>query len=216
MTISVNDKPAMSGRVTMPRYGAWHATFMVDTDAVADVTGACSIAIEGGATLTGTSYRVGDFEGRVSVWIVGGAAKLPTALVGKFYDAAPVRTILADIATESGEAIAATADVATLATLLPRWMRCAGTAGRCLATLTTVLGVPWRMLDDGTIWVGPESYAAYTGEYDLMDTDPVCDRITIADETCGLRPGMTIEGRNVSYVEHVLTDETIRTEAYLA
>lgn len=216
MSITINGKPIVHGKISMPRYGAWHARLMVDCDAASDVTGSCSIAVEGGATLTCASFRVGDFEGRISVWVVGGTNGLGDAVVGKFYDAAPVQTIIGDIARECGETISSTADTATLQTLLPKWMRMEGSAGRALAMLTTHIGVPWRMIDDGSIWLGPETYAAFSGDYDLIDTDPTGDTMTIADELVALRPGMSLDGRNVDYVEHTIGEETLRTVAFLA
>ncbi len=212
--ISVNGFGIRDGILCMPSYGAWHLRATVDADVVADVTGARSIAIEGGATLSGTSVRVGESDGRFEVWIVGGKGLLGTELVGKFYSASPSKTVATDIATESGETLSATADAATLATLQAKWMRASGTAGRALGALTGILGVPWRILDDGSIWIGPETWPAYTADVDVIDVCGMDDKIVIADETLGLRPGMSLDGRNVSYVQHTISPESLRTEAW--
>jgi hypothetical protein len=217
--ITINGFGIQTGVLCMPAYGAWHMRATVDADAIADVTGACSIAIEGGATLTGTSYRVGESDGRFDAWIVGGAGRLGiigAELVGKFYSAAPSKTIATDIATESGETLSSTSDAATLATLQAKWMRKASYAGSALGTLTTALGVGWRLLDDGSIWIGPETWPAYSADVDVIDTCGMDDRIVVADETLGLRPGMSLDGRNVSYVQHTISPELLRTEAFLA
>jgi hypothetical protein len=214
--ITVNGFGVQYGTLCMPQYGAWHMRAIVDADVIADVTGACSTVIEGGATLAGTAHRVGESNGRFEVWIVGGMNLLSTTLLGKFYSAAPVRTILTDIATESGEMLSATADAATLSTLMQKWARVAGPAGRALGLMVGELGVSWRILDDGSIWVGPETWMAYTADVDEIDVAGADDMVVIADETLGLRPGMSYGGRNVSYVQHVIESDSLRTEAWLA
>jgi hypothetical protein len=214
--IAVNGFGVRSGSIFMPSYGAWHARLIVDADAETDITGACSVAIEGGATLAGTAFRKGEYDGRFEVWIVGGAGLLATLLVGKFYSAAPVRTALADIANESGETLSSTADTTTTTTLLPKWARIAGTAGRALGLLSKQLGVPWRIIDDGSIWVGPETWPTFgVTDYDVVDDCAIDGRMTISEETLSLRPGMTFEGLQVTYVEHRISPESLRTELYV-
>lgn len=216
MTVAVNNVSVMSGTISMPAYGAWHARLKLDAEDASSLAGQCTISIEGGASLIGTAYRSGVFEGRVEAWIVGGANGLSVSLPAKFYDAAPARTIATDIARESGETLSATADAATLSTLAPKWMRIAGTAGRALSTLTTHLGVTWRMLDDGSIWIGLNTWTPFSGDYDIIDTSSSDDRTTIADDTLALRADMSIDGRNVSYVQHMIEPDSLRTEAWLA
>jgi hypothetical protein len=214
--ITINGFGVRDGNLCMPLYGAWHMRATVDADQVSDVTGPCSIVIEGGATLSGTAWRVGENDGRFDVWIVGGKGLLATALTGKFYEAAPSQTIATDIATESGETLSGTSDSATLVTLMPKWMRIAGTAGRALGLLVGKLSVSWRLLDDGSIWIGPEAWTAYTADVDVTDIQGADDKMIVADDTFGLRPGMSFEGRNVTYVQHVIDPESMRTELWLA
>lgn len=196
----------------MPLAGAWVARIVVDADAA--LSGAVTIAIDGGTTLKGFARRSGDAFGRAEVLVVGGAGGLAAELGGRYYSGAPVQTILGDIVREAGEALSSTADAGALGTYLPAWTRTTARAGRQIAELLGPLDVSWRILDDGTIWIGLDTWPAASLDYDLVEKAPGADRWVIAEETLGLRPGVTLDGRRVSYVAHSVTPEAIRTEIY--
>lgn len=211
--VTANGAPVLHATIGMPLSGAWVARMAADADAVP--SGAVTIEIEGGATLKGFARRSGDAFGRVEVLVVGGAGGLSKELDARYYTGAPAQTVLGDILRESGETLSSTADAGALGTYLQKWTRTRARAGRQVAELLGPLDVSWRVLDDGSIWVGSDTWPAASLDYDIVAKSPGEDRWVIAEETLGLRPGVTLDGRRVSYVAHSITPEAIRTEVYL-
>jgi hypothetical protein len=211
-TLKVNGAPVLHGTIGMPVSGAWVARMVVDADEA--LSGSVVIESDSGMELHGFVRRSGETHGRVEALIVGGAGGLAMELPARYYVGAPVQTILGDILREAGETLSATSDSAALSAYLQKWSRGAARAGRQIAELLGPLDSSWRVLDDGSIWVGTDTWAAADLDYEITSEHPGDDRIVIADEALGLRPGTSLEGRNVSYVSHCVTPETIRTEAH--
>jgi hypothetical protein len=210
--LKANGAPVLYASIGMPVSGAWVARIVVDADEA--LSGAVVLESDAGLELHGFARRSGETHGRVEALIVAGAGGLATELDGRYYVGAPVQTILGDLLREAGETLSTTSDSAALGSYLQKWARGAGRAGRQIAELLGPLDVSWRVLDDGSIWIGTDTWPAADLDYEITSEHPGDDRIAIADEALGLRPGMTLEGRRVSYVQHHVAPDSIRTEAY--
>lgn len=195
----------------MPRIGAWYAD--VDVDAIAPLTGSVTSEIDG-VSFVGTVLRSGTHGGRVQARIVGGKGGLAKELDAQNYANGPTaQTILTDILRGAGETLSSTADASLLSTTFARWQRDADTASECMVALLDALGATWRVLSDGTIWVGVDVYPEQELVYDLIDESWQTGDVIIAPEAPELRPGVTFRGQKLEEVVHYVSAGKLRTEA---
>lgn len=204
--VAVNGLSVLDGSsLYFPRVGAWHAEFKVDTpDAIGP---ACEINInDGKLVLKGTADRTGTFVDAGFVRVVAGKDGLGTTAKPKHYDDPSIRIILADLVATAGEAIASSADASMLARHLTAWT----TTGRPVGNVVDLLlrqvpGASWRMLADGTLWVGAETWpdsGLSTDDYQVLAELPSDGTAELGLEAPVLLAGVALAGRRVSAVEH--------------
>lgn len=225
LSLSADSTPAsaiLRGSIYLPRVGVWHADLTVD--AFAPITGAVTIATDDGSfKLAGTVYRSGIWQDTLVLRVVGGAGGLGT-VVGPFaYQGAPLSVVLQAILAACGEKLSATSDASLLSTELDAWSVLGGSGKAAVACLLDPLGTSWRILADGTFWVGADTYpAAPTVDFDVLDRHFDEARIVIGSERPFLFPGTTLTlpasatggPQQVSYVVHEIQAASIRAEVW--
>lgn len=211
---TANGYPVISGTIARPRLGAWWADLRVEVADPAAVTGPVTIALgTGSQAFVGTARRVGVYRDATHVRVVGGRGGLARTFGPKAYRGVPLRLPLLDVLAAAGEALAPTSDTTALSTTLVDWQGMAQPAGAALASLVQAAnGSPaWRVLPDGTVWVGPEAWtASRLVAYDLTLDEPHLGRLELAADDPAIAPGQTFLGRRVSYVEHLVAPDQLR------
>ena len=137
---------------------------------------------------------------------VGRLATTDRCATSEVYDPHEPRNIAS--ATSSAEMrCPAASEARTLATTFGR------TAGDSLDMLSTYLGVPWRVLDDGTCSLASPTLAPFSPALDAILTGeaPSSARVIIAADTLTARPGMTWKGRTIVGVLHVVSEGGLRS-----
>lgn len=192
--ITINASAAiLRATVHLPLSGVWSAELEVDTDE--DITGACTLEADGSTWLSGTVV-----EGAVShgLWrgrIVGGAAGLRGTLSPKAYRDATLADVLGDALRESGEALSGTSGALAVACRL--WHRTEGAAARTVAAVAAAAGYGWRVLADGSVWLGAESWPdATAADVTLVDRDPSQRRWVLGGDVISLSPGTLLQVRD--------------------
>lgn len=230
---TLNGEDLLSATITMGERGPWQADVQADVaregardSFAASDDGLVHVVIEHeGQRFVGTvlSFQ-GTFRGkRYQARVVGGAGKLATDLEARSYRSAAgvkVSLILGDILREAGEAASATITDAVLDARVPRWSRAAASASKCLDVLAKDQGLRWRVLADGTVWLGADAYEEAELDTVSLDTAPEEGAIRLAAETTGagalgLAPGMAVNGEPILEVVHQI-DSTLRTDAKTA
>lgn len=221
-TLTVNGISVVRGSIRLPRVGVWHADLKLDS--TADLSGGATIATDDGSfSLAGTVVHHGNFQGTLSVRLVGGAAGFAKALPPRAWQGVPLSLPLKDILSGAGEKLSASADAAVLATNLKTWVRLASSAGSALARLLEPVAASYRIVPDGSLWVGTDTFpAAPSVQFDLMDRYFGEGRVVIASERPFLMPGTTLTltsatsstAEPVSYVVHDIEPSSIRSEVW--
>jgi len=198
----------LSGSITLRLRGVWGSLLELDADA--PMSGAVEIALardDGAAPqlFKGTIIYGAPYEGRVRIVVAGGAAKIagPIApiLAPRNYVAGPkLSTIVADIAADAGEKLAAGVELELEGRTLQRWLRAAGLAADGLQLLGDRLE-GWRVLPDGTLWAGAETWPEVSpaGLYQQGD-DGHALVVDVAPEAATLLPGSVVLGRRIVQV----------------
>lgn len=198
-----------------PRLGAWQGKFVVDS--IDEISGPVTISIwDGRQVLQGFVWRGAEYVETSFLSIVGGAGGLGRAARARHYRTTSAKIVLGDLLTGASEKLSPTADTATLAKQLPAWTTFALPVGRILTRVLDSItpSLVWRVLPDGTVWVGPETWpdsGLTPDDYQILDEDPRQNSAVLGVEAPLLLPGTTLAGRRVSYVEHVIDGAGVRT-----
>lgn len=130
-----------------------------------------------GLDWSGALLRIGTSEGETSALMVAGAGGLSTILDAKYYANQPqVRLIVQEILSAAGESLSATSTTSVLSQTLPSWPRRQDQAGALLDAVAKALGVVWRVLPDGSVFVGTDDFAQAQAvedtDYQLLSSEP--------------------------------------------
>lgn len=222
--LEANGLPVLVGRMSFPSEGAWTASLDInaaDLDAFED--GPVTIASTDGVfALVGTVWtppggaaRAGTTLGkRTTVAVVGGAGGLAETTTPKGYTTSPVRLPLTDIMLAAGEELSTTVTAAVLDYPIGRWTLPALRCDTALRRLAEVPGLVWRVLPDGTVWLGEDAYEALEIEHSVISEAPEAARMVVAPAygAEAVMPGVTFRDRRVSFVVHSVDEMGLRSD----
>jgi hypothetical protein len=217
---TLNGSPILFATIGLPRVGVWHAD--VALSATAAITGRCTLAIDGGLTLVGTVKRSDVWLETVKLRMVAGAGGLGRLARPQHYRQTRLSVVMADLLKAAGETLASDTDSAALALSFGSWATMANPVGVMVSALLADGRLPvttaWRMRPDGTLWFGPETWPdsglVNVSDYQDLEEHPEDGRIELGVEAPSLLPGTVLDGRRLSYVEHVLTGDAARTRVW--
>jgi hypothetical protein len=215
---TLNGIDVLEARIHLPREGRWWADLALDTDSTDSFSGGATLQVGDELTLKGTTVRLGEHAGTVTLQMVGGAGGLMKVLTPKAYQGVPLRIPLQDALTEVGELLSPTSDPAVLNTLLTKWVRMKGDASGEVEVLLgeCASGTVCRVLVDGTIWVGTETWPEAQLTYTLLEDHRWCGQVVLGVDSPSLLPGTTFLDRQVEHVEHRIGAREIRTVVQFA
>jgi len=215
----------MNGDLLLPLVGNYSA-HLVFADAQAVPEGLCTLSWLG-KEFSGyvISERSGIDEGRISCLFVGGKGNLSKSVPSKMYDYQhSVRLPLQEIIASVGESLSSTSDQSVLSKTLPNWIRRAGDADSLINALCDKAGSIWRMLPDGSLFVGTNKWVqANSFDFDLLNPLPTYGAAMFAVQNFGVLPGerfpvtpLDISGRKVACCQYKLEDDSLRLLVWFA
>lgn len=200
----------IEAHLLIPQQGAWTVDLVLDVDSATDLAGKIDIDLSG-LTLSGTAVRGGPALGVTTLRVVGGAGGLGKLLTPKDYRQVPLRLPVQDALAAVGEVLSSVADATALDYQLSRWVTFAETAAEMLDSIAEKFSLQWRVIGEGTVWIGTDAFPAVSFDYDLLSGDPHLDVVELGVESPSLVPGVSFLGRNVASVEHVISEAGIRS-----
>lgn len=200
----------VGGSLVLPRTGRWVAD--LELEAAAPAPGGRVTLTGPQLTLQGHIARGGSFMNTHRVRLCAGSGGLPKPVPAQHFRGMPISLLLDDVLGTVGERRSATIDEAVVGRSLASWVRPAGSAAQALTTLAELLGVVWRVLPDGTVWVGEDTWRETPATGELLDVDAAPRAVSAAFETMAILPGTTFKGLRVEVVTHTISGTGIRTE----
>ncbi len=211
----------IAGKITMPLLGAWQAH--LELGETSAPTGAVTIELarEGSPPVLWQGFvDHGDtWQGRQKIVVRAGSGGLAQKLDRREYlagaAAVPAAQLVGDVVRLVGEVLADPAQAALTGLGFARWDRPAGDpASRAVGRVARRLGLGWRVLDAGTIWMGPETWPAVDDRLVSLiedrDGDFLADKC--APDAAILRPGTTVSGRQIYRVTYTIGEGAPRAE----
>ena len=210
--VTLNTFPVVSARLTIPRCGCWHGDFIVDSDQ--DLPIGSTATIEDALTgfvATGKITRSKIQSLRLECRVVGGGG-LNNTLPPRGYRNASLLLPLSDCLNDCDEALAANVSGDITSTLLAFWQTPKQTGAEELQALADTANVTWRVLLDGTVWLGREDWATIDREFTVIADNATQGKIELALDglDAEILPGKTILDRRVSLVEWSIDPESTR------
>lgn len=204
LTAAGQDHAVSSGDLYLPYRGNWtsHLDF---ADVITPPTGRVTLSFHG-LSLTGYVLRSGESEGQVSAIVVGGYGGLWKQIQAKYYDhQLALRLPLQEIVSATGERLSPTSTASVLSRTLNCWPRRQDLAGTLLDTLASSADALWRVLPDGSIFFGTDTWSssAYTEDkdYTVLARWPEWSMVELAPLTrLGVLPGQTLNGARVGRI----------------
>jgi hypothetical protein len=196
----------------MGREGVWAADCVVDHPKQID--GSATLALgDGKLVLHGTILptRTGLYGESAVLRLLGGAGGMATQVDPQFYRTTTARIIAQALLAAAGEKLSPTAEAKALNTQLPAYAHVRQSAAAALSLLCERIGAIWRVLPDGTVWVGTETWPKADDPGDLLREDPQLQRSVYGTEVPSLLPGTAIDGRYISIVEHHVSPGEVTT-----
>jgi hypothetical protein len=213
MTIAtINGTPCLRVETRMSRVGCWFADVIVDQ--ATQLSGKVTLSLADGALqLVGTvaPNRTGVYAESAHLRVLGGAGGMATVVSPKWYRSATAKIVVLDLLAAAGETLSATADAQLLAQQLPGYTHKRMPAADALDFLADRLGAIWRVLPDGTVWLGKESWPAAADPGDLLWESPERQQSRYGTEAPAILPGTSLNGRYLSMVSHVVSAKEVST-----
>jgi hypothetical protein len=189
------------GTLTLPLTGVWHGDFVINMDTVPSGS---AIATLDGVDMPAHVQRAELVNGMVHLRIVGGAGGLAKPAMARHYRNPVVRHVLADLVRDAGETLSTTCTASTLGQGLDYWTTLGIPTGTLLQALAETAGdaVNWRILFDGTLWMGVETWPMCPADVRILEQDAPNASQYLGTDALGIWPGTTIAGRKVDSVVH--------------
>ena len=215
----------ISGDIMRQLVGVWTADLVIDQ---IDGTGfdpgtKVTITSQDGYSLSGVvdPNRQGTRLDAVHVRVLGGAGGMLSNATARAFvqPGAYVRDVLNALCSNAGETLSTTIDPTFLASNLTAWSIAGGnTVARSLRALLEIVapGANWRTLDDGTIWIGNETWPQSSVTYDVLNVDPSDGSFHLGSEAPFISPGMNLPTvGNVSRVQDIIADGKMRSRVWI-
>jgi len=221
--LTLNGLPVLALRMCLPLVGRWTAEIeaSADPDGLDLSAGDTALLNWDSDTVReiarGHVRTIGERSGTVRATLAGGNGGLSGVVAADHYRTAPVRTVLAALASATGESLDFAATRAVLDTSLPFWSRAEGSGLAALASLCEAVGANWRLLPNGKLWVGTETWPKFPDfEAEDLDSDGASGSVLYGVEDPRLVPGVTWRDQRILAVEHSFTrDEPLRMTVWV-
>ena len=205
----LNGSVVLQGDMIRPYSGRWTARVQLDGMVSPGDTAQLRML---GADYVGQVRESGMIGGRGSAMVVGGGG-LDSMLTPKHYRSTiTVQTLLSDWLGVAGVSLSATVDPAVLSSILSAWTVGPVPVLDAIDALAEYLRLTWRVLQDGTVWLGADAWAVTSDDWRLIDGSPDVGRLTVAAEVATFGPGVSLaDGLRILSVKHTVTPERSRS-----
>lgn len=201
----------------MPLKGLWHGEFRIDSQDV--MQGAVVITV-GDSTLNGWIVSSGVFSSQNWCRVVAGKGGLwSKQLKAQGYRDVSLKTVLESITRDSGEVLSPSVTNDTLNKRISFWNRFGGQVGNDVFNLLSAeLGLSWKAMDDGKIWIGPQVWTQAPEPKDLETEELSAQRqwktARVGSTELFPRPGTIWRDRNVDHLIFHLQGTSLRSEVF--
>lgn len=210
--LTINGTTVLEARIDIPRTGVWSAE-VVSADARLN---RASVVLVLGDVLEfhGTVRRGNPVEDSTHLLVVGGGGGFPDEVKPQGYRKAPLRIPLEQALQDVGEELSPSSDQGLLQTELEHWTVLQQPASRAVTLLAKRVGANWRVLTDGRLWLGTETWPRARVGYSLVRPWRTSDSVVVTLDAPLVLPGHVFEGRKVDRVQYAVNPEATQAQLW--
>lgn len=218
--VTLGDLPVIDLRLSLPLKGRWHASVVAFAPEQPPPSRLLDLVIKSEDVeqlrATGTPAKSENPLDTIVVELVAGADGLKKQATPRSYRSTTAQTVLNDLVSDSGEKLSSTIDVGLLQTSIERWSTIGRNVGACIEILSQQLGVGWRFLLDGSLWLGKEAWPSVSPSADVSQYDPLRTAVELASEDVLVLPGQTFQQRQVNYAQVDMLNGALRERLFFS
>jgi hypothetical protein len=216
--LTLNNLPVVSGCLTWPLVGRWTFSGELSADKTLATGAKAELVWQTDKPIkiaSGSVVRSSLRSGELRLFVCGGLS-LAQPLKPAHFRKVTARTVVADTLAAAGATLAKTSARSVLDTSLEFWTRPGISASEALSQLCDATGANWRVLPDGTVWIGTETWPEVKLEGQDLDDNGELGTLLYALDVPSLTAGVTFRKNKITRVEHsVGREESWRTTAWL-
>lgn len=212
--VTANGKDCITARIDMPLNGAWTAELAVDSANA--ISGKVEIVVADKVSFVGFVRR-GAPALDVGIYrVVAGGGGLNKDASAKSYRQTPLNIPLNDLIAISEDSMDETADQNVLSATLKNWVVPVQQVGAAINKLVKSQGdsVTWRILQNGNLWVGTDSWPAASVQYELLFEDKRMGMKMLDVDLPTIVPGVTLNDEKITYVQYQYGEKGGRTSVW--
>lgn len=216
--VTANGFGVSEARLVFPLTGAWHTDLLV-TDANA-ITGAVAVDLGGDLTLQGTVLVGGVYTQAAYIRVLAGKGGWQAQCTPKYYQGVTLGMILAELLAQGGDVLSSKIDATARNTLITTLGTSSATVGVNVRNLLAYApaGTSYRFLPDGTFWIGPETWGAFTKDYQVTSEEPIEQRLELGSQSPTLIAGQSVVAESgtvhVNRVETAISTSGFRSQVW--
>lgn len=221
--ITINSVSVLSGTITMPLIGVWTADLVIDQPDGSGFDAGTKVTLSSpDLDLHGivAPSRTGDFLDAVHVRVLGGVGGMGKETTPRSYaqPSAFARDVISGLTNDSGETLSVTADTSITNFNLIAWAITKVPVSQALTSLLDIVSpkADWRILPDGTLWFGAETWPSLSASFDTIAHNPTDGTYELGVDSPVIVPGKTVDGiGKISRVEHSILSNKIRSRVWV-
>ncbi len=201
--ISVADVPAVSGSLSVPKSGNWMAWLEMAGEIAAGPT---LVTDDLGNAWACTVTTAGQVGGAFMARVVGGSGNMAQRVEPLHWTSTTARVVLAS-ALGRLETQSPLISAGVLGAPLPFWSRVGQRLDSELERLAMTLSADWRVLPDGTVWIGTgrhEPQDPLAGQPYVLDANLAAGTMILAPDGLTVLVGDVVAGQEVAAVLYSL------------
>jgi hypothetical protein len=202
----------LSGQLLRPSVGVWSADLVVEGPDPLP-TSKVVLSSETGTTFQAFAAKAEPDDGTLRVRLEGGGGGLARKAKAQSFRDVPLSTILSDTLRAVGESLSGASDAGIVGPKVSTYQRLERTAAATLREWAGLKKVVWRVLPDGTTWIGAGTRTAFKGEARVLKRDGTKRCLIIALEDLTLGPEHTVDSLSVGCVIYTIRPDSLRAEA---
>ena len=211
---TLNNNRISRGMLEIPNQGIWYfGEMIIDTDT--SISEGSSVTIQFmNKTLQGIFVDAENYAGYVKGSVVGGKNTMSNIIESIGYAGISLGQIVKDIASLTGHTFNLTSDASLLAISLVRWDKIRAKASDIIDKLLEPQikdgkKAIWRIMLDGSLWVGYEDYPETSITYDLLDKQTQKGYWLVYNEEQVIEPLQSVSGQKIRETIYTLENDRI-------
>ena len=211
---TLNNNRIARGTLEIPNQGIWYfGEMIIDTDTTINEGSDVTIQFMD-KTLSGTFVDAENYAGYVKGSVIGGKNTMSNVIESIGYAGITLGQIVRDVASLTGHTFNLQSDASLMAISLVRWDKIKAKASDIIDKLLEPQikdgrKAIWRIMLDGTLWVGYEDYPEVTIKYELLDKQTQKGYWLFNNEEQVIEPLQSVSGQRIRETVYRLENEKL-------